>query len=171
MLIKKVAGAFLLGVGGMLPHYTMGYTWKIPKAMRHLGAKLFFEFCGKNVDIGRHAKVTSKISIGDRSGIGDNCYLQGRIVMGKDIMMAPEVAIIATNHNFDSIDIPMNQQGHTDETVEIEDDCWLGYRSIICAGVKIGKGSIVAAGAVVTRNVPEFSIVAGVPARVIRSRK
>lgn len=171
MLIKKAIGAVLIGVGGVLPHYTMGYTWKIPKAIRHLGAQLLFERCGLGVDIGKGAKVSSRLSIGDRSGIGDRSHLQGRIVMGNDIMMAPEVAIIATNHNFERIDIPMNQQGHTDETIEIEDDCWLGYRSIICAGVKIGRGSIVAAGAVVTKDVPEFSIVAGVPARVIKSRK
>lgn len=148
----------------------MGYIWKVPKAIRHAGAKLFFDKCGKDVDVGKNAKVSSRLSIGDRSGIGDRSHLQGRIIMGNDIMMAPEVAIIATNHNFQRIDIPMNKQGHTDETIEIGDDCWLGYRSIICAGVKIGKGSIVAAGAVVTKDVPEYSIVAGVPAKVIKQR-
>ncbi len=86
-------------------------------------------------------------------------------------MMAPEVAIIATNHNYDRIDIPMNQQGEINKTIEIGDDCWLGYRSIICAGVKIGKGSIVAAGAVVTKDVPPYSIVGGIPAKVIKTRK
>ena len=86
-------------------------------------------------------------------------------------MMAPEVAIIATNHNYDRIDIPMNQQGHSDKPITIGDDCWIGYRAVICAGVNIGRGSIIAAGAVVTRDVPDFTIVAGVPARVIKSRK
>lgn len=140
MLIKKALGALLIGVGGVLPHYTWGYTWKIPKAIRHAGAILFFEHCGKGVDIGKNAKVTSRLSIGDRSGIGDRSHLQGRIIMGNDIMMAPEVAIIATNHNYDKTDIPMNRQGHTDGIIEIGDDCWIGYRAIICAGVKVGKG-------------------------------
>lgn len=149
----------------------MGYTWKIPKVIRHAGAMLFFEQCGKDVDVGKGAKVSSRLSIGDRSGIGDRSHIQGIVKMGNDIMMAPEVAIIATNHNYTTTDIPMNQQGHTDEMIEIGDDCWLGYRAIICAGVKIGKGSIVAAGAVVTKDVPEYSIVAGVPAKVIKLRR
>lgn len=171
MLIKKVLGTILLGIGGLLPHYSMGYTWRIPKVIRGLGAKLLFEHCGKNVDVGKKAKVTSKLSIGDNSGIGDRCHIQGSVVVGKDVMMAPEVAVIATNHKHDRVDIPMNQQGQEEKAIEIGDDCWLGYRSIICAGVKIGKGSIVAAGAVVTKDVPEYSVVAGVPARVIKSRK
>ncbi len=171
MLVKKAIGALFIGLGGVLPHYTMGYIWKIPRAIRGIGAHLFFEHCGKGVDIGKRAKVSSRLSIGDRSGIGDRCYIQGPVIMGNDIMMAPEVAIIATNHDHDRIDIPMGQQGHTDKTIEIGDDCWLGYRAIICAGVKIGKGTIVAAGAIVTKDVPEYSIVAGVPARVIKSRK
>ncbi len=171
MLVKKALGAVLIFIGGLLPHYTFGYTWKIPKGIRHLGGVLFFEHCGKSVDIGKHAKVSSRLSIGDRSGIGDRCHLQGPIIMGNDIMMAPEVAIIATNHNFDRTDIPMNLQGHTDETVEIGDDVWLGYRAIVCPGVKIGRGSVVAAGAVVTKDVPEYSVVAGVPAKVIKTRK
>ena len=171
MLIKKFIGAFLISCGGWFPHYTMGYTWKIPKAIREAGAHLYFEKCGKNVDIGRNAKVSSRVSIGDRSGIGDGCYIQGKVILGNDIMMAPNVAIIATDHKHDRVDIPMNQQGHYDGTIEIGDDCWLGYRAIICSGVKIGRGSIVAAGAVVTKSVPEYSIVAGVPATVKKYRK
>ena len=171
MLIKKISGALLLAIGGLLPHYSLGYTWKIPKAVRGLGARLYFEHCGKNVDIGKKIKVTSKLYLGDNSGIGDGCHIQGNVVIGCNVMMTPEVAIIATNHKHDRVDIPMNKQGEEDKPIEIGDDCWLGFRSIICAGVKIGKGSIVAAGAVVTKDVPDYSIAAGVPARVIRSRK
>ena len=171
MLIKKILGALLLAIGGLLPHYSLGYTWRIPKAIRGLGARLYFEHCGKNVDIGKKAKVTSKLHLGDNSGIGDGCYIQGKVIIGSNVMMGPEVAIIATNHKHDRVDIPMNQQGQEDKQIEICDDCWLGYRSIICAGVKIGIGSIVAAGAVVTKDVPEYSIVAGVPAKVIKSRR
>lgn len=171
MLVKKVLGALFLSFGGILPHYTGGYTWKIPKAIKQIGAMLVFEHCGKNVDIGKNAKLSSKLSIGDRSGIDDRCYIQGRVIMGNDIMMAPEVAIIATNHNYNRIDIPMNQQGHIEKTITIGNDCWIGYRAIICAGVNIGDGCIIAAGSVVTKDVPPYSIVAGVPARVIKSRK
>ena len=170
-MVKKIIGFFLISIGGLLPHYTIGYTWKLPKAIKGIGAHLLFYKCGKNIDIGRRVKLSSRIEIGNNSGIGDGCYIQGRVIMGDDIMMAPEVAIIATNHRYDKTDIPMNQQGKVDATVIIGNDVWLGYRSIICAGVKIGSGAIIAAGAVVTNDVPEYSVVAGVPARVIKKRK
>ena len=169
-LLRKIVGKALLSAGGVLPHYTFGYTWRIPKVIRALGVKLYCEYCGSDVDIGKNVKVSPRLSIGDRSGIGDNAYLSGKIIMGKDIMMAPEVAIIATNHNYSRLDVPMNQQGATGLVIEIGDDCWLGYRAIICAGVKIGKGAIIAAGAVVTKDVPANSIVGGVPAKVIKYR-
>ena len=85
-------------------------------------------------------------------------------------MMAPNVAIIATNHNFGRKDIPMNQQGSVDMAINIEDDVWIGYGAKILAGVTINKGVIIAAGAVVTADVPEYTIVGGVPARMIKKR-
>ena len=142
----------------------MGYTWRVPKAIRQLGAKLYFERCGKNVDIGRKVKLSSKVYIGDRSGIGDECRLQGVIHIGNDVMMAPEVALIASNHVFEKTDIPMNQQGEIGKPIEIGNDVWLGFRSIVLSGVRIGNGSIVAAGAVVISNVSENETVYGIPA-------
>lgn len=101
--------------------------------IRHCGLVLYCEHVGQNDDVGKNARVSSKLSIGDNSGIGDRAHIQGRVIMGRDIMMAPEVAIIATNHNFGRSDIPMNRQGHTNKSIIIGDDCWLGYRAIICA--------------------------------------
>lgn len=153
-----------------MPHYTLGYTWKTSKFIRQIGARLYFDQCGDDVDIGRRVKVSSKISIGDRSGIGDRCYLQGQIKIGDDVMMAPEVAIIAESHVHGRKDIPMNVQGVTKAPVEIGDDVWLGFRSIVLPGVKIRNGAIIAAGAVVTKDVQEYTIVAGIPARAIKQR-
>ena len=85
--------------------------------------------------------------------------------------MGPRVSLFAENHNYDRTDIPMRAQGCTRQAISIGDDCWLGSGSIILAGVKIGRGSIIAAGAIVTQNIPPYSIVAGNPARVIRSRR
>jgi len=171
MFIKKAIGALILNVGNVLPHYTAGYTWRIPKKIRQYGASLLLADCGKNIDIGRKTRLSTKAKIGNRSGIGDYCYLQGEVVIGSDVMMAPEVALIAMNHNIDKTNVTMNKQGSRERRIVIGDDCWLGYRSIICAGVNIGKGSVVAAGAVVTKDVPEYAIVAGVPAKIIRYRK
>ena len=80
--------------------------------------------------------------------------------------------IITVNHNTERIDIPMREQGSLPpQKVTICDDVWIGARVIILPGVTIGKGSIIAAGAVVTKNVPEYAVVGGVPAKVIKYRK
>lgn len=111
--------------------------------------------------------------MGDYSSIGAYCVLPNNIKIGKYVMMAPEVHIVSDNHNFDEINIPMCFQGsNTDHDPPIiEDDCWIGIRVIVTPGKRIGGGSIVAAGAVVTHNVEPFSIVGGNPAKLIRKRK
>jgi acetyltransferase-like isoleucine patch superfamily enzyme len=89
-------------------------------------------------------------------------------------MFGPQVGIIAGNHNTSEIgsymfDVQIKRLGD-DQPVVIEDDVWIGFRAIILKGVTVGRGSIVAAGAVVISDVPRYSIVGGVPARVIRMR-
>ena len=169
-MLRKILGRFFLLLGGFLPHYTNGYTWKIPRLIRMVGVKLYCSHCGKNVDIGKKINVSTKVSIGDRSGIGDHCRLQGVVVIGDDVMMAPEVALIATNHIHDRTDIPMNQQGEKQESIVIGNDVWIGFRAIVLAGVNVGTGAIIAAGSVVTKDVPDYTIVAGVPAKPIKTR-
>ena len=95
---------------------------------------------------------------------------QGGIVIGTDVIMGPGVRIFSENHRTDAMDRPIRAQGVTRATVRIDDDCWIGAGATILAGVTIGTGSVVAAGAVVTHDVPPWSVVAGVPARVVRSR-
>lgn len=86
-------------------------------------------------------------------------------------MMAPDVIIIGENHQFSRLDVPMRLQGYQEyPPVYIDDDVWIGARVIILPGITIGKGSILGAGSVVTKDVPPFSIVAGNPARIIRNR-
>jgi acetyltransferase-like isoleucine patch superfamily enzyme len=72
---------------------------------------------------------------------------------------------------FDEVDKTIKEQGVKKEFITIEDDCWIAANSVILAGVTIGKGSVVAAGSIVTKDIPPYSVVAGVPARVIKSRK
>jgi acetyltransferase-like isoleucine patch superfamily enzyme/glycosyltransferase involved in cell wall biosynthesis len=138
---------------------------------------------GDNVTVGSFAMVRPSgyygreigegLDIGDRSNIGAYCYLgaSGGITIGKEVMMGPRVSLFAENHNFERTDITMRQQGVIRKRVVIEDDCWLASGAIILAGVTVGKGSIIAAGAVVTKDVPPYSIVGGNPARIIRNRK
>ncbi len=85
--------------------------------------------------------------------------------------MGPEVVLKATSHAYDRIDIPMAQQGEAPEKpILIGDDVWIGMRTIILPGVEIGSHSIVAAGSVVTKSFPEYSVVGGVPARRLKRR-
>jgi len=110
--------------------------------------------------------------IGDDVGIAQNCFIQvrGRVTIGSHVMFGPNVSIFSENHGFNSMDIPMISQPTVRGEVIIEDDVWLGTRSVILSGVRIGKGSIIAAGAIVNRDIPPYSIVAGVPGKVIKSR-
>lgn len=119
----------------------------------HMGAKFF---------------SPSGVVIGKDTIIGANVFLDGRakLTIGDHVDMASEVMIYNSEHD-------MNDPafGATEETVEIGDYVFIGPRAIILPGVKIGKGAIVAAGAVVTKDVSDFAIVGGVPARVIGERK
>lgn len=100
------------------------------------------------------------------------CYIDAwaGIVIGDDVSIAHAVTIMSTNHRFDRFDLPIKEQGVTAGPVEIGNDCWIGAQAVILAGVRIGPGSIVAANSVVTKDVPERTVVAGSPASVIRTR-
>jgi len=141
------------------------------KKIRYFCVKGFIDRIGKNVNIERGASFPPSIKIGDNSGIGVNCSLYGPVIIGKNVMMAPEVNIFTKNHKFDRIDIPMCEQGNTDDyPVIIEDDVWIGSRVTILPGITIHKGAIVASCSVVTKDVEAFSIVAGNPAKQVKSR-
>jgi maltose O-acetyltransferase len=147
-----------------------GVFWKI----RYWICRPMFGYCGKDVLIQPQAFFHSgrTIKIGDRSSIGEKSKLSGDITMGCDVMMGEEVLMLTQNHEFSRTDIPMDQQGFRPEKpIVIGDDVWIGARVIILPGITVGKGSILGAGSVVTKDVPEYAIVGGNPAGVIRMRK
>src|SRR5262245_7773294 len=93
---------------------------------------------------------------------------QGGVTIGDRVYTSPMTQIIAVNHVFDDPDRPFIEQGITAQGIVIEDDVWLGASAVVTDGVRIGRGAVVAAGAVVTSDVPPHTVVAGVPARVVR---
>jgi len=142
--------------------------------LRRLFCSPLFRNCGKdiNVEHGADFGTGATISIGDRSGLGVDSWIRADLDIGNDVMMGPRVVIYGRYHNFDRLDLTMREQGMSDfERIEIQDDVWIGACAIILRGVTIGTGAIVAAGSVVTRDVPPYAIVAGNPARFIRDRR
>ena len=140
--------------------------------IRYFFLKRIDKNVGKNVNIEQHVVFGEEFEIGDNSTVGFRSDIYGPVKIGKDVMIGPEVAIYTHNHKHDEIDIPMIKQGYTEnKPVYIEDNVWIGRRVLIMPGVCIGTGSIVAAGAVVTKNVEPYSIVGGNPAKIIKYRK
>lgn len=140
-----------------------------------LGGALL-DFCGKDVNIEKGADFGfgNGIKIGNHSGLGVNCKVRGPLVIGNDVMMGPDVIILTHHHGTKRTDIPMRLQtkdAPAPERVVIGNDVWIGTRVIIMPGVNIGDGSIIGAGAVVTKDVPEYTVVGGIPAKVIKQRK
>lgn len=170
---KFIALVIYYGLCRYLPSSTFLIGGKVFKWLRYICCKNIFLFCGVNVNIERMAFFGSglKLSIGDNSGLGINCLVPSDTVIGKNVMMGPNVYILAANHQFDRIDVPMCEQGHSlgKQTI-IEDDIWIGRQVIFTPGRKVKKGSIIAVGTVLTKDFPEFSIIGGNPAKLIRSR-
>ena len=136
------------------------------KCARLIGAKL-----GQNVNIEHGAEFDSRLVIGDNSSLGIDSDACGPVCIGSNVMMGPECVILTRNHCHSRTDIPMIQQGYEEyKPVSISDDVWIGRRVIILPGVTIGKGSILSAGAVVTKDVAPYTIVGGVPAQIIKPR-
>ena len=147
---------------------------KVGRWLRYRCCRHIFASCGRNVNIERRACFGSghQLHIGDNSGIGIRCFVPSNIRIGKDVMMAPDCYVLAQNHVFERTDIPMIEQGQTAvaQTV-IEDDVWIGRNVLMTPGRTIRKGSIIAAGCVLCKDFPEYSIVGGNPSRLIRKRK
>ena len=120
-----------------------------------------------NVRIGEDCSVQAYGNIVGYGGPDDET---GRVTIGNGARIAANVVMIAGNHVFDDPDTPIRRQGLKQAPITVEDDCWIGARVNIMAGVTIGRGSVIGGGAVVTRDVPSMSIAVGVPARVIGSR-
>jgi len=112
------------------------------------------------------------IEIGNDCSVNPFCMLYGHggLRIGNGVRIACGTVIIPSNHNFGETEVPIYQQGVSSLGITIEDDVWLGANVTILDGVKVGRGSIVAAGAVVTQDVEPLSIVGGVPARLIKKR-
>jgi acetyltransferase-like isoleucine patch superfamily enzyme len=182
--IKEAKGFIFIGKKCNLKHknrisvgttFTLGDYVEI-NALSKKGVRI-----GNNVSIQKQTiidctgvlrEIGDGLIIGNNVGIAQNCFIQvrGTVRIGNNVIFGPNVMIFSENHNFSDPNIPIIHQGETRLPVLIQDNVWLGARSVILGGVTVGEGSIVAAGSVVNKDVPPFSIVGGVPAKIIKSR-
>jgi maltose O-acetyltransferase len=164
---------FYYGVVRHLPRKEVFLIGKWSTKWRSWCAAKLFKQAGAGIKVNRGARFGrgKDIEIGDRSGIGLNAQIADGTRIGKCVMMGPDVVIFSINHQFNSLSLPMIDQGVTQaRTVEIGDDVWIGQRVMLMPGVKIGNGAILAAGSVITKDVPAYAIVGGNPAKVIKYR-
>lgn len=170
--LKRFTGQVLYTVSAK--HFPPSYTkffGVFSKKFRAFCAKLILSECGKNINIETGADFAANIKIGNNSGIGKNSVVMSFAEIGENVMMGEGCFIYTRNHKFDRTDVPMCMQGFGEyRPVIISDDVWIGSRVTILPGVKVGKGAVIGTGAVVTKDIPNYAIVGGVPAKIIKYR-
>lgn len=147
--LNALPGGITIGADSFIMHHTVLHTFNY----RHL--------------------PRAGISIGQKCFIGEFNVMrgQGGIQIGDGVYTGPMVQIMAINHVYDNPDIPIREQGITAKGIIIEDDVWIGSGAVILDGLTIGKGSVIGAGAVVTQDIPPYSLAVGTPAKPIGDRR
>lgn len=183
--LRTSAGPLFVGRGARLRN---------PQYISHRGRLVVEDFAevqglavhglnfGSDVSIGRGTQIRPSsyyggeigigLWVGDRSSFGAGCFIgcSGEIRIGSDVMLGPGVKLFSENHEFADANQTIKSQGVVRSHLIIGDDTWIGSGVTVTAGVTVGSGVVVAAGSVVTRDVPDKSIVAGIPAKIVRSR-
>ncbi len=173
--IRKTIGQILFyGIGRHLPSHVcpIKVVGKLSTRFRYFCGRLMLKECGENVNICKGSKFSSKVTIGNNSGIGIRAEISGECHIGDYVIMGPDCQIWTENHNISDITVPIKYQGNTPEKpVYIGNDVWIGSRVMILPGVHIGNGAVIGGGAVVAKDVPEYAVVVGNPAKVVKYRK
>lgn len=172
---KTIALILYYGIAQYLPnsYCSIRFIGKSSNRIRCFLCKHIFLECGKIRTINRRVSFGSgrNVKMGDDSGIGANTQFPPNTIIGKNVMLSRNCFILDRNHRFDRTDIPIIEQGfHEFKQTVIEDDCWIGLRTILTPGRHVKKGTIVGMGSVLTKDFPPYSIVGGAPAKLIRSR-
>lgn len=128
---------------------------------------------GTTIDYQTYIRYPSKVSIGSATTINRGCkfyasyhFKDVSIRIGNHVAVGPEVSFFAAGHDYTGLSLP-----DTAGNIEVGDYVWIGGRSVVLGGVKIGEGAVIGAGSVVTRDIPPYTVAAGVPAKVIKTRE
>ena len=137
-----------------------------------LSTRYHFASVGRDFYCGKELLIRPDcVSVGDHVFIGNRCHLASVVSIGNFVMLASDVSIVGGDHCYDRVGTPIIFSGRgNNRPVVIEDDVWIGHGAIIMHGITIRVGAIVASGSIVTQDVEAFTIVGGVPARIIKSR-
>lgn len=171
-VLLVVCNVLYYGFARHLPYSPRPYAFGA-RRIRYEICRHMFASCGRNVNVEHGALINNGrlISIGDNSGIGLDAFISGPLVIGSNVIMGPNCTFLSINRITDRTDTTILGQGYKPaEAPVIEDDVWLGANVTVLPGRRIGRGSIVAAGAVVSSDVAPYAVVAGNPARVIKMR-
>jgi acetyltransferase-like isoleucine patch superfamily enzyme len=145
-----------------------------------LGSKITITVLDNNIQLSNNVAIRNNVIIGGRGEltIGRNtvineqsiiaCY--EKVEIGEDVMFAPRCYVLDIDHAYSNKEIPISKQGYKTSPVKIGDGVWLGTQVVVTRGVVIGEGAIVAANSVVTKDIPPYTIAAGIPAKVIKKR-
>lgn len=147
---KKYIGMVLFyGIGWLLPSNTfiIKPLGRIAKKFRYFCGKLMLTECGTNVNICKGSQFSTKVCIGNNSGIGVRAQINGECHIGNNVIMGPDCQIWTVNHNFSDLSKPIKYQGNSEEKpVFIGNDVWIGSRVMILPGVHIGNGVVIGGG-------------------------
>lgn len=167
---RKIGRILYVGIGKHMPMSGARINFGSRK-FRQFCAHLILDDCGKWVNIDKWTTFATDLKLGEGSGLGKNCSIPSGVTIGDCCMIGVDVIMFTNEHRHDRLDIPMGMQGRTEfKPIVIDNDVWIGSRSIILKGIHIGNGAIVAAGSVVTKDIPPYEIWGGNPARFLRSR-
>lgn len=166
-ITKYLVREYLTGFTALLPNDVLSNN------IRRIVYKLLGLKVAKNALIYRNVLILGRVSIGSNSSISNNTSINGAsagVYIGSDVMIAPGCCIVAFDHGTAFGPVPMIKQRLIEKAIVIEDNVWVGANCTITKGVTIGVGAIIGANSVVTKDVAPYSVVGGVPARLIKMR-
>lgn len=169
-MLKKLVYLLYLVFLKNTPEDYRPYSFFFPR-LRSICVSFYLRNVGESIRVKKGAEISPNSEVGHNSELGTRCMIQSNVKIGSNVIMGPDIKIYSRNHNYSDLKLPIQKQGKTQYKTVIGDDVWIGANVIILPGVKIGNHTIIGAGAVVTKNVQDYSIVGGNPGKVIKYRK
>lgn len=157
-MLNKIYGHFIYFLAGIRALFWSFFLKKIGQRVYIMSSVIIMS--PQNIELGSDVLINTSSKLGGQKGI----------IIGSYVQLGYNVSLFTQNHAYQSKNKPIMKQGNYGEKIIIEDDVWIGTNAVILPGVKLGKGSIIGANAVVTKDVKPYSIVGGIPAKHIKYR-